>query len=121
MISNPRQPFHDRSEPMRHAFRACTFIVGVVASTAGDAAPVVLVQTSDPGFYNNQIGTVLNDTNGGETGPFPVSDDASRSFPTAPDLSAASSALGNWLGDPLHLNANWSFVNAIPNSWAVGT
>ena len=89
---------------------------------AGTAnATVTLVQTSDPGFYNHSIGTVLNDTNGGETGPFPVGNDSTIHFPTAPDLSAASSALGNWLGDPLHLNSNWSYLAHIPNSWAVGT
>jgi len=84
-------------------------------------ASVILVQTSDPGFYNNSIGTVLNDTNGGETGPFPVSNDGSYTFPTAPDLSAASSALGNWLTDPLNLNSNWSYYPSIPNSWTVGS
>lgn len=82
---------------------------------------VMLVQTSDPGYYNDSIGTVLNGTNGGETGPFPVSDDATRSFATAPDLSAASAALGNWLTNPGSLNANWSFETSIPNSWTPGT
>jgi len=95
-------------------------MAGLVITGAADAA-TVLVKTNDPGFYNNSIGTVLNGTNGGETGPFPVSDDASRSFPNAPDLSAAGAILGNWLGDPLHLNSNWRFLSAIPNSWAVGT
>lgn len=90
-----------------------------IAGTAH--ATVTLVQTSDPGFYNNSIGTVLNDTNGGELGPFPVTNDSTLNFPTAPDLSAAGSALGNWLTDPLHLNANWSYLASIPNSWAVGT
>jgi hypothetical protein len=100
-----------------------TLLLGAAAaltlSTAANA--VVLVQTSDPGFYNDSIGTVLNLTNGGEGGPFPVFNDATLSFPTAPDLSAASGALGNWLTDPGHLNANWSFEAAIPNNWAVGT
>jgi hypothetical protein len=95
--------------------------VMAVFSLPGAARAVTLVQTSDPGFYNSSIGTVLNDTNGGETGPFPVSDDGSYTFPTAPDLSAASSALGNWLTDPLHLNSNWSYKSPIPNSWAVGS
>lgn len=82
---------------------------------------VVLVQTSDPGFYNNSIGTVLNGTNGGETGPFPVSNDSSLSFPVAPDLSAASGALGNWLTNPLSLNANWQSLASIPNNWVPST
>ena len=31
------------------------------------ANAVTLVTTSDPGFYNDSLGTVLNLTNGGET------------------------------------------------------
>jgi hypothetical protein len=95
--------------------------VGVLAGPITAANAVILVTTSDAGFYNSSIGTVLNSTNGGETGPFPVSNDGTFTFPTAPDLSAAGSALGNWLSDPLNLNANWSFRAAIPNNWAVGT
>ena len=91
--------------------------VALIAPTIGNA--VVLVETSDPGFYNNSLGTVLNGTNGGESGPFPVSNDANIDFPSPPDLSAADAILGNWLTDPLNLNANWSFQNPIPNSWAV--
>jgi hypothetical protein len=96
------------------------FIAMAVAfSTTANA--VVLVKTGDPGFYNNSIGTVLNGTNGGETGPFPVSNDSNLTFPTAPDLSAANSALGNWLTEPDNLNANWNFLTQIPNRWTVGT
>lgn len=84
------------------------------------AQAVTLVTTSDPGYYNDSIGTVLNLTNGGETGPFPVFNDSTLSFPTAPDLSAAAGILGNWLTDPLHLNSNWSFEAAIPNTWTPG-
>ncbi len=102
-------------------FVACIATLGVSAT----AHAVVLVQTSDPGFYNNAIGNVLNDTNGGDTptGYFPSSNDASVSFPApaAPDLSAASTALGNWLTAPLSLNSNWNLLANIPNSWAVGT
>ncbi|HEV7123584.1 MAG TPA: PEP-CTERM sorting domain-containing protein [Rhodanobacter sp.] len=95
-----------------------------IFAVAGAAhGSVVLVQTSDPGFYNHAIGTALNDTNGGDTsnGYFPTSNDSAVTFPTAPDLTTASGALGNWLTDPLNLNGNWSFESSIPNSWAVGT
>lgn len=90
---------------------------------AGAANATVLVQTSDPGFYNSSIGTVLNNTNGGDTptGYFPTTNDSAVTFTTAPDLTAANSALGNWLTDPLNLNGNWSYMASIPNSWAVGT
>lgn len=87
---------------------------------AMSANAVVLVQTSDPGYYNNSIGTVLNGTNGGETGPFPVSNDSNLDFPapgSEPDLSAAASALGNWLTDPQNLNGNWTYETSIPNTW----
>jgi len=96
--------------------------VGLLAGpmTAANAV-VVLVQTSDAGYYNSSIGTVLNSTNGGETGPFPVTNDGTFTFATAPDLSAANGALGNWLSDPLNLNGNWSYKASIPNDWDVGT
>ena len=84
------------------------------------ANAVTLVQTSDPGYYNDSIGTVLNLTNGGETGPFPVFNDSSLNFPTAPDLSAADSALGNWLTNPGSPNSNWSTEPSIPNNWTAG-
>lgn len=97
--------------------------IATLAVSATANAVVVLVQTSDPGFYNSAVGNVLNDTNGGNTstGYFPSSNDSSVSFPAAPDLSTASAALGNWLTDPLNLNSNWSFLANVPNSWAVGT
>ena len=93
-------------------------IAAFVFPTAANA--VTLVQTSDPGYYNDSIGTVLNLTNGGETGPFPVFNDDTVAFLTAPDLSAANSALGNWLTNPGSLNSNWTAETSIPNSWTAG-
>lgn len=100
-----------------------SLLAGVTLAAAASTAysAVVLVETSDPGYYNDSIGTVLNSTNGGETGPFPINNDANLSFAAAPNLSAASGALGNWLTNPGSLNANWSYEASIPNSWAVGT
>ena len=100
------------------------FLALAVATPALAGAQVTLVQTSDPGYYNNRIGTLLNLSNTGVDNcaePFPVSNDCSATYATAPDLSAASTVLGNWLTDPLNLNANWVASPAIPNSWAVGT
>lgn len=98
-------------------------ILAAFAAWGTASATEVLVQTSDPGFYNDSIGNSLNDTNGGNTptGYFPTSDDSTVNFPIAPDLSSASAALGGWLNNPPNLNANWSFETSIPNSWAVGT
>lgn len=96
------------------------FAVALVVAFPTVANAVTLVTTSDPGYYNDSIGTVLNLTNGGQTGMFPVTDDETYSYPTAPDLSAASGALGDWLTDPGNLNANWSAEASIPNSWTPG-
>jgi hypothetical protein len=104
-----------------HLSRALITLSALACATIASAAPVTLVRTSDPGFYNNSIGTVLNGTNGGETGPFPVGNDGSYRFATAPDLTAANAALGNWLTNPLALNANWHQLASIPNGWAVGS
>ena len=109
--------------PLKFLLKKFLLVIGALALCTAANAAVVLVTTSDPGYYNDSIGNSLNDTNGGNTpaGYFPTSDDSSVSFPLAPDLSTASGALGNWLTDPLNLNANWSFEASIPNSWAVGT
>ncbi|HUL71477.1 MAG TPA: PEP-CTERM sorting domain-containing protein [Vicinamibacterales bacterium] len=88
------------------------------------ASPVTLVTTGDLGYYNNHIGTVLNLSNTGSdtcAEPFPVGNDCSAVYSTAPNLSAASAILGNWLGDPGNLNSNWSATPiSIPNSWTPG-
>ena len=93
----------------------------VLVPSVGGA--ITLVQTSDPGFYNDSLGTILNNTNGGNTstGYFPTSNDSNVSFPTAPDLSTANSILGNWLTDSFNLNSNWSHESSIPNSWAINS
>jgi len=100
-------------------------ISGGLAVLPQPAGAVILVQTSDPGFYNNNIGNLLNLSNTGTdtcAEPFPTSNDCATTYPTAPSLSAASAPLGNWLTDPANLNASWSATQIpIPNSWAVGT
>ena len=66
-------------------------------------AQVTLVQTNSPGFYNNQIGTLLNLSNTGVDNcaePFPVSNDCSATYPTAPSLAAASGVPE--IGSPTH-------------------
>jgi len=104
-------------------FRLMVILAALAASKASFA--VVLVQTSDPGYYNNNIGTALNLSGtgiDGSTEPFPINNDSSVVFSTAPNLSAANSILGNWLSNPQSLNSNWSATPiAIPNTWAVGT
>lgn len=104
---------------MRQIVSCGLIVCGVISAHAA-----TLVQTSDLGFYNNNIGTTLNLSNPGGDGPsqpFPVFNDSNTSFPVAPDLSAASSILGSWLTTPWSLNANWSPAPiAIPTNWSVG-
>lgn len=99
-------------------------MLAVLVSPLSSAA-VILVETADPGFYNNSIGTALNLSNTGTdtcAEPFPTSNDCAATYPAAPDLSAAGSILGNWLSEPLNLNSNWSGSQiSIPNSWTAGT
>ncbi len=87
------------------------------------ANAVILVQTNDSGFYNDSLGTILNNTNGGNTssGYFPTTDDSTVNFASAPDLSAANALLGNWLTIPGSLNSEWTLESSIPTNWAVGT
>jgi hypothetical protein len=100
-------------------------MLAVLAFPLQSNAAVTLVQTTDPGFYNNNIGTALNLSNTGTDScaePFPVGNDCAATYPSAPNLSAASAVLGNWLTDPLNLNGSWSSSQiSIPNSWTPGT
>ena len=97
------------------------FVMAFLSATFMSNAGIIL-ETSDPGYYNDSIGTVLNLTNGGDTatGYFPVFNDSYVTYTDAPDLSAASGILGDWLTDPLNLNSNWSFETSIPNTWTPG-
>lgn len=82
-----------------------------------------MIDTSTQGYYNNVIGTKLDATNvvNGlsmfpKTGDYWVAYDASQ----APDLSAATSALGAWLTNPTNAGGSWSSAPvAIPTSWTV--
>ena len=75
---------------MKHlsAFRLLAS-AALLAAASGAGATVMLVQTSDPGYYNNSIGTRLNLS--GLTGislsgsdncaePFPLTNDCSTSY-----------------------------------------
>ena len=110
--------------------RHAKYIIAAAAAAfsvlgAPNASAIILVQTSDNGFYNNSIGNLLNLSNTGIdqcAEPFPTGNDCTTTYASAPNLSAANGVLGNWLTDPLNLNANWSATQiSIPNSWAVGT
>lgn len=95
-----------------------------LAATVSVAAPVTLIDSATTGLYNSGLGTVLD----GTSGAFPIANiaggDPNLSFGpgSAPDLSAASGALGNWLSSPASPGGSWSAApQAIPAAWAVNS
>ena len=89
------------------------------------ASPVMaasqFISSATLGYYNSSLGDL-----GSPSGvlpwfpaPFTFGGTQDEIFTNAPDLSGASVALGNWLGDPGNLNGNWSGPQAIPANWTV--
>jgi hypothetical protein len=95
----------------------------LVFSLAANARAVVIIDGTTHGFYNAAIGQVLDGSNpccAPGTFLFPGGGDPTIDpVPFEPTLNLASGALGNWLGDPGNLNANWSGPQAIPGTWAI--
>lgn len=90
-----------------------------ISATVAAASPMSLVDDSTLGLYNGGIGNLLN----GSSSFFPAAGtaiDPTASLATAPDLSAASTALGAWLTTPATPGGTWSAAPvAIPSSWPV--
>ena len=90
---------------------------------AGSAHADVILGSSSLGRYNAAIGTSLDTS--GVNDPFPCANvacgDLTVSFPTAPNLSAASGVLGDWLTNPSSPGGSWTSTQAIPSTWAVNT
>ncbi|MDQ3002949.1 MAG: PEP-CTERM sorting domain-containing protein [Fibrobacterota bacterium] len=108
--------------------KASLFLGTVLLASAVMAVPVTLINGTTQGNYNNSLGTVLDLTNPYlGTHLFPGANvstgDPSLNIPagSAPDLSAASAQLGNWLTNPGALTGSWSGPTAIPSGWAVNT
>ena len=100
------------------------FLFGMVGMVNADT----IINNSTCGYYNSSIGTLLDFTNPyGGTYLFPgansnPSDPTLEPVPFEPDLSSASTSLGNWLTDPTNLNSNWSSSpQSIPATWTVNT
>ena len=94
-----------------------------VMETNGDS--VVLVDNNTAGYYNNSLGTILDNSAPQFPGPLMMSGSGPLNDPTfypsaEPDISKASAVLGNWLAAaPLPLNANWQPPRHIPTSWKI--
>jgi len=81
------------------------------------AASTTLINDTTLGRYNQGIGTSLN----GTSSAFPTSTDPILTFSSAPDLTAAAAALGNWLTSPASPGGTWTGLQVIPSTWAVTT
>lgn len=81
------------------------------------ASAATLIDGTTQGLYNQGIGTSLN----GTSSAFPTVGDPTLTFSSAPNLSAASAALGSWLTNPAAPGGTWTGPQAIPATWAVGT
>ena len=95
----------------------------VTTLAAGSAHADTILSTSSLGRYNASIGTLLDTS--GTLDPFPCANvacgDATVSYPTAPNLSAAAGALGTWLSTPASPGGSWTGMQAIPSTWAINS
>lgn len=100
----------------------CILLCGI----SGIANATSIIDNSTMGYYNSSLGEVLNGTNPYDgTFLFPknncVPNDPLINPAPEPDLSTASSILGDWLNDPGNLNSNWSDPQSIPSTWTVNS
>lgn len=83
-------------------------------------APVTLVTGATQGRY-----VTLDRLLDGTSAAFPIANSAGGdpilNITTAPNLSAASSRLGNWLTNPAAPGGTWTGPQAIPANWAVNS
>ncbi len=95
--------------------RTLNYILLAILFT-GQAKAGILVDNSTLGYYNSGIGNRLIGT-----APF-FTGDPTLSVGIAPNISAAATQLGDWLGNPPNLTtsgATWSANPvSIPTSWA---
>lgn len=96
---------------------------------AGGAQAATLIDDATEAIYNMRLGLALDGTNPvGDTFLFPAAN-VSGGDPTIdvgpdapPDLSAAATALGNWLTDPVAPGGMWHMSpKVIPASWRKNT
>jgi len=96
--------------------------VGTLVAGAPVASAAVILSNGSSGFYNSGLGISLDTS--GVSDPFPCANiacgDATVSYPTAPNLSAAAATLGTWLTNAAPTGGTWSATQiAIPLNWAI--
>ncbi len=106
-------------------FSLKTLLAAVALSSVSLAANATIILTNSSfGYYNSGLGTSLDTF--GVNDPFPCANvacgDSPVSYPTAPNLSAASAALGSWLTSSAPVGGTWSAApQAIPGTWTVNS
>jgi hypothetical protein len=90
-----------------------------VSATTVHAAPILT--TGSSGYYNANLGQILDGSLGFPCANSACGDPTVNPNAPPPDLSAGAAILGNWLGNPGALNANWTGLQPIPATWAVNT
>lgn len=93
----------------------------VWATAAFPQSPAVLVDDTTAGHYNAALGTALDDTQPQFPCAAGLCGDPTINPAPEPDLSAASSILGDWLSSPPSLGMNWTGPQAIPPRWDLNT
>ena len=99
-----------------------SIVAGALSMTAMlPASAALIIDNTTTGNYNAGLGTSLDTL--GVNDPIPCANvgcgDATLSFGSAPNLGAASVALGAWLTTPSTPGGAWTGTQAIPQSWAV--
>jgi len=99
-------------------------LLAFLAEFAGSVQAATLIDNTTRGLYNSGIGRALNGTHpyGSSNSLFPLSETGLVAYfgpSDEPDLSTASSALGNWLTAPANPGGTWSSAPmALPAAWA---
>jgi hypothetical protein len=97
------------------------FFAGAFAASAASAHAAPILTTASSGYYNANLGQVLDGSLGFPCANSACGDPTVNPVAPAPDLSAAAGILGNWLTNPAALNGNWTGLQPIPATWAVNT
>jgi len=113
-------------EEQQVKIKALILCVTLLFGMSGIAYSALIIDNSTTGYYNSNIGEVLNGTNQfNGTFLFPYNN-SNPNDPTInpapePNLSSASAILGDWLGDPANLNSYWAGPQSIPSTWTVNS
>ncbi len=97
---------------------SCLFVLG----TGSAIGQETIIDNTTEGYYNSDLGTVLDGTDSDRFPPANTFTGEELIFSMAPDLTAAAGILGDWLATPVPvLGEAWSDLQLIPSTWTVNT